>query len=339
MSELRQDLTTREWVIIATDRARRPQEFTATDGGKKAAQLPPYSETCPFCPGNEKFTPEENFRINQVGKSGPSDWQTRVIPNKFPALSPKSELTRLPDHIFNRVNGYGYHEVVIETPFHNRPLALMEVGEIEKAIQTIRGRYEAMRADPKVRLIVVFKNHGRAAGTSLEHPHFQIVGVPIVPGGVRSRIEVAERYYDDTGNCVYCAVMEHEIKDKERIILETEYFIAFHPFASRMPFETWIMPCGHITSFGGPQPDLPSTLAPVLKQVQAKLYHGLNDPDFNLILHTAPLADEDAPYYHWHIQILPRLTLQAGFELGSGIYITTALPEETAKFMRDIPVN
>jgi len=339
MSELRQDLTTREWVIIATDRARRPQEFTSADGGKKAAQLPDYSETCPFCPGNEKYTPEEIYRINREGKSGLSEWQVRVVPNKFPALSPRSELARLPDHIFNRVNGYGYHEVVIEGPLHNRPLALMETGEIETAIRAIRARYEAMRADPKVRLIVVFKNHGRAAGTSLEHPHSQIIGVPIVPGGVRARIEVAERYFDDTGKCVYCAVMDHEIADKQRIILENEHFIAFHPFASRMPFETWIMPCGHVTSFGDQQNNLPHTLAPVLKQVLGKLYHGLNDPDFNLILHTAPIADEDAPYYHWHIQILPRLTLQAGFELGSGIYITTALPEETADFLRNIPVN
>jgi len=336
MSELRQDLTTREWVIIATDRARRPHEFTVTDGVKKIAQLPAYSETCPFCPSNEQYTPEEIYRINQEGKSGPSDWQVRVIPNKFPALSPKNEFARQPDHIFNRVNGYGSHEVVIETPWHNCPPALMTVGEIEKVIQAIQARYEALRADPKIRLIVVFKNHGRAAGTSLEHPHSQIVGVPIVPGGVRARIEVAERYYDDTGNCVYCAVLEHELLDKERVIFETEEFVAFQPFASRGPFETWIMPRTHLTTFNRPAQKIAPTLAPVLKTVLAKLYHGLNDPDFNLILQNAPIADEDAPYYHWHIQILPRLTLQAGFELGSGIYITTALPEETAQFLREV---
>jgi len=335
MSELRQDPTTREWVIISTERARRPHEFSSAQASEKSSSMPEYSEKCPFCPGHESMTPEELFAMREDGqKNGPS-WQVRVVPNKFPALAPADEPTRSQEATFRGVNGFGYHEVVIETPLHNRYMALMEIAEVEKIMCAFRARYVALRSDPRVQLIVIFKNHGRAAGTSIEHPHSQIVGVPIIPGGVRARIEVAQRYYDDYGKCVYCAVMEDELESGERIVLETEDFVVFNPHASKVPFETWIMPREHSTSFGNTHEEECAAAAPVLKKTLAKIYNGLNNPDFNFVLHVAPVEYEDAPYYHWHIQILPRLTLQAGFELGSGIYINSALPEETAKFLRE----
>jgi len=337
MSELRQDVTTREWVIISTERARRPHEFSPAQAGQEPAALPEYSETCPFCLGNEALTPGELFALREEGKRDDPSWQVRVIPNKFPALRGESEPTRLHEGMFRGVNGFGYHEVVIETPLHNREMALMEVSEVKKVVGVFHARYEAMRSDPRVKLIVIFKNHGRTAGTSLEHPHSQIVAVPIIPGGVRARIEVAQRHHDDNGECVYCSLLEEELRARKRIVLEAEGFVAFHPFASRVPFETWIMPRTHNTSFGDLQKNECRAVASVLKSILAKLHQGLQNPDFNLILQSAPVEDEDTPYYHWHIQIFPRLTLQAGFELGSGIYINSALPEETAAFLREIP--
>ncbi len=336
MSELRQDITTREWVIIATERARRPHEFTVAPAKEKPTPEE-HSETCPFCPGHEALAPDEVFALRKNGKENDPFWQVRVIPNKFPALVPTGEVARLQEGPFRGVSGFGYHEVVIETPLHNRCLALMEVAEVENVLLTFRTRYLAMRADSKVQLIVIFRNHGRAAGTSLEHPHSQIVGVPIVPGGVRARIEVAQRYHDDNGVCVYCSMLEEELKAQKRIVLESNGFVAFQPYASKVPFETWIMPRAHTTSFGHLTEEECRAVAPALKTLLAKLYNGLQNPDFNLILHNSPVEEEDAPYYHWHIQILPRLTLQAGFELGSGIYINTALPEDTAQFLREAP--
>ncbi|NIM05705.1 MAG: galactose-1-phosphate uridylyltransferase, partial [Armatimonadetes bacterium] len=267
-----------------------------------------------------------------------SSWQVRVVPNKFAALTPANELSRSIDGTLRGIVGFGYHEVLIETPLHNRPPALMEIGELEKVLLGYRARYEALRADPKIQLIVIFKNHGRAAGTSLEHPHSQIVGVPIIPGGVRSRVQEAQRYYDDNGRCVCCTALGDELRLGTRIVLETEHFVAYHPYASKVPFETWIVPRSHATTFGSLKEADWLAVAPPLREILAKLYHGLNDPDFNLILHIAPIEYEDASYYHWNIQIFPRLTLQAGFELGSGIYINSALPEQTAQFMREVEV-
>jgi UDPglucose--hexose-1-phosphate uridylyltransferase len=336
MSELRQDATTREWVIIATERARRPHEFSSPKPEENAAALPEYSEKCPFCPGHESLTPEEVFAIREGGQKNGPCWQVRVVPNKFAALTPTEELARSRQGTFRGVVGFGHHEVLIETPKHNRPMALMEVWELERIMYAFRSRYKALRADPKIQLIVIFKNHGRAAGTSIEHPHSQIVAVPIIPGGVRAKIEVAQRYYDDNGKCVYCALLDDELAAAARIVLETEDFVAFHPYASKVPFETWIMPRAHSTSFGNNHEEECFGVAPVLKKILAKIYVGLQNPDFNFILHVAPVEYEDAPYYHWHIQVLPRLTLQAGFELGSGIFINSALPEQTAQFMREV---
>lgn len=336
MSQLRQDPTTREWVIIATERARRPHDFAAAESAAKSAALPSYNATCPFCPGNETMTPDEVFRIGNADSV--SDWQVRVVPNKFAALTPQGDPSRLSDGLFHTMNGFGFHEVIIETPLHNRPIPLMSVDEVEQVLRASWARYLALHAAPKVKLIVLFKNHGRAAGTSLEHPHIQIVGVPTIPGSVRARNEVAQRYYDDTGRCVYCDVLAQEKNIGKRIIIETAEFTVYQPFASRVPFETWIMPCCHGATFPSDGEIECRMLAPLLHLTLAKLYHGLQNPDYNVVFQTAPIEDEDTPYHHWHIRIYPRLTLQAGFELGSGIYINTALPEETAQYMREVVV-
>ncbi len=329
MPILRQDPTTHEWVIIATERAKRPHDFR-----REVTAVAPeaYSANCPFCLGNEHMTPPEEYAVSPDG--GP--WVTRVVSNKFAALVPEGELERRDVGMFREMSGYGKHEVIIETPKHNQPIALMEPQQVENVLKTYRVRYLALREDPNAGLILIFANHGPAAGTSLAHPHSQIVATPVVPAMVRIRYETATRYFDDTGRCIYCAVRDEELRQGLRVVIETPGFVAFHPFASRVPFETWIMPRHHCGSFGQISDGEIPELAIMLQTVLRKLYAGLGDPDFNLVVQSAPVEDEDKDYYIWHIQILPRLTLQAGFELGSGIYINIALPEETAEFMRAV---
>lgn len=330
MPELRQDPTTREWVIIATDRAKRPHDFQRE---APPSGLGAHDPRCPFCPGNEHLTPPEEYAIRPDGASTGS-WRVRVTSNKFAALVPEGGLERRDSGSFRQMTGYGKHEVIVETPRHDQPMALMDRSQVEDVIRAYRARYLALREDKCVELILIFKNHGRAAGTSLEHPHSQLVATPVVPATVRLRYETATRYHDDTGRCIYCVVRDEELEHGERVILQTNKFVAFHPFASRMPFETWIVPRQHDSCLGHITDDAICDLAGVLQTVLKKLYFGLGNPDFNYIVHSAPIEDEGKDYYIWHIQILPRLTLQAGFELGSGMYINVVFPEETAAFMR-----
>lgn len=336
MPELRQDPTTKEWIIIATERAKRPHDFRRF---KRREPRPPFEEGCPFCPGREQQTPSEVLAYREAGGVDSPGWTVRVIPNKFPALVPRGSLERrVRDGLFWAMDGVGYHEVIIETPVHNRFIPLMEEWEVERVIHAYRERYLALREDRRVKLILIFKNHGEAAGTSLAHPHSQVVATPVVPASIRRRYDEAVRYYDVTGRCLYCEIVEEERKAGERVILETEDFLVFHPFASQSPFETWIAPKRHRSSFGQITLEECRGLAAVLRSTLAKLAKALNDPDYNYAIHTAPIGDEDEEYYLWHIQILPRLTTVAGFEIGSGMRINVAQPEDTARFLREVEV-
>ncbi len=331
MSELRQDPTTYDWVIIAKERAKRPHEFKR--GNTVKSLLPDRSEECPFCPGNEDRTPTA-----EAVYGAPDNWRIRVVPNKFAALTPIGDTKREERNLFRKIQGYGRHEIIIENPLHNKPIAFLSDEHVEEIIKVYRDRYLALKEDPNVKIIIIFKNHGEAAGTSLEHPHTQIVASPVVPPFIRRRYEIATQHFDNTGRCLYCDLLLSEVEAGERIIKATDYFVALHPFASHYPFETWIMPKVHSSSFGKIVDLEIKELSRLLKEILLKLYLSLEDPDFNLIIHTAPVDDEHKIYYLWHIQIIPRLTLAAGFELGSGIYINTAMPEETAVFMREFNV-
>ena len=340
MSELRQNLATKEWIILATERARRPEDFA----GRRAVpeDLPPHDPDCPFCEGSEAKTPPEVFASR--AESSPADgpgWQVRVIPNKFAALSPpttlpaNTERTRV--DCYMRMLGIGRHEVVIETPQHNLCLGRMPVADVERVLLTYRHRYLALDAEEHNELIIIFRNHGPQAGTSLAHPHSQIVATPVVPSHVRNRMLEAMRYYDALGRCVYCDIIESELGTGTRLVGESRGFIAFHPFASAMPYETWIMPREHRASFGSISPAQVRDLAGVLRSVLGRLHRGLGDPAYNFVIHTAPEHSSTVPHYHWHLQIMPRLTTQAGFEIGSGIAINIAMPEDTARFLREVP--
>ncbi|RJQ48347.1 MAG: galactose-1-phosphate uridylyltransferase, partial [Nitrospiraceae bacterium] len=284
-----------------------------------------------FCPGNEDKTPEASAVCGT-----PEKWKIRVVPNKFAALRPDGNTHRDEWKLFRKSHGYGRHEVVIETPFHDKCIPFMEEAHVEELISVYRERYLELKKDTNIRVIIIFKNHGEAAGTSLEHPHTQIVASPIVPPFIRRRYEIATQHFDNTERCLYCDILHTEFEAKERIVQETDFFLALHPFASRYPFETWIMPKVHSSSFGKIADIEITDLSRLLKNILMKLYVSLDNPDYNLIIHTAPVDDEHKIYYLWHIQIIPRLTLAAGFELGSGIYINTAVPEETASFMRNV---
>ena len=331
MSELRQDPTTKAWVILAPERAKRPQQKPKT---KRAEELPGWDASCPFCPGNEDQTPPEVFRLPLSGSD--SNWEIRVVPNRFAALSPDVKGIMVEEeHLFRKMAGFGAHEVIIESPSHNTPMPLMSYEQVEKVLIAYQERYNALKKNEQVKFITIFKNHGWASGTSLVHPHSQLVATPIVAPSYRREFDTAHEYYVDMGRCLYCDLLAQELERKVRIVAQTEQFVVFHPYASRGPYETWIIPRSHSASFGLFPSMYLAGMARVLKDTLSCLYHRLDNPAFNLVVDSTIVEDEEDPYYHWHIRIIPRLTTIAGFEMGSGIYINTSLPEETAKVMRE----
>lgn len=336
MSELRQDPTTNAWVIIAHERAKRPNHFARSK--EPAEPPPPYRADCPFCEGNESITPAEEWAYRSGMPNGPG-WWVRTIPNKFAALQMEGSMERKDEFgLFRRMDGVGKHEVIVEAPRHDASMALMSSQQVEEIVLMYRDRYLFLREDPRFKYLTIFKNYGERAGTSLEHPHSQVVATPIVPAAVRHRLDVAMQYYDNTGKCIYCDVLIVEQKVGARIVYESDRFVAFHPFASRSPFETWIFPKVRQSAFGQISIGEAKEFAHVLRIVLLKLHKGLENPDYNAIIHTVPFKDEVEEYYMWHMQIVPRVSHVSGFEMGSGIYINSAVPEETAAFMRRIEV-
>lgn len=332
MPEIRHNPLNKEWVIIATERAKRPHELAGRIEERK--KLPRYAENCPFCPGNEHMAPPPTMEIQREAK-----WQVRVVPNKFAALTTEGPLYRRTEGLKRTVSGVGIHEVIVETPDHHLTTALLNEDDVELILQCYHERYLVISRDPRVELITIFKNHGSSAGTSLEHPHSQLMATPIISPEIRRRMEDAMSYYDDEGRCLFCKVMEEELADRIRIIEETECFVAFIPYASLSPFALWIFPRRHMASYGQIHPEEISDLARILQSVLAKIYYGLGDPDFNYILRSAPSENRYSRYYHWYLSLIPRLTKVAGFELGSGMHINVTMPEENAEFLRNVQLD
>ena len=332
MSELRQDPTTKEWVIIAPERGKRPQPNPKK---RLIQELSEWDVSCPFCPGNESKTPSEVFRLPMSDET--MGWEVRVVPNQFAALTLDGEFTeKAGGPFFRKRHGAGVHEVIIETPSHKIPMALMAYEQVEKILVAYQERYNALKKNRQLKFITIFKNQGWASGTSLIHPHSQLIATPIPATYYHLKAAVAEDYCYDFGRCLYCDLLAEELEKKERIITETKEFVVLHPYASRVPYETWIIPKEHCASFGlFPKVSL-SELAGVLKNTLLCLYRQLDNPAFNYMFDTAATEDEADPCYHWHIRIVPRLTTIAGFEMGSGIHISTALPEDTAGIMREV---
>lgn len=329
MSELRYNIINREWVVIATERAKRPHDFMRPQ--KESKPIPEYRKDCPFCPGNEGDLSDETFRIGDK-----KSWKTRSIYNKFPSLSPKEKLARTNNGIYHSISGYGIAEVIIESPKHNLCTALMSDAEIEDVIRTYKSRYLVIEDKEGIEAITIFRNHGPGAGTSLEHPHSQLIATPIVPPQIRNRVESAINFFDTTGKCMFCDTLEQELASKKRIVAENERFAAFVPYAGAAPFVTWIFPKRHSSSFADINEDEIKDMAKTLRLTIAKLYFGLNNPDFNYTIRSIPLKEDGKAYFHWYLTIVPRISQPAGFELGSGIFINTSLPEESAEFLRQV---
>ncbi|GIV69225.1 galactose-1-phosphate uridylyltransferase [Caldilinea sp.] len=332
MSELRQNLATREWVIIASERARRPHEF-AEPGRPLCDEGPTWEATCPFCPGNE----ERDLEIARFPGEGP--WQVRIVGNRYPALRPAAPLEREFMGLMRRITGVGYHEVIVESPVHNTCAALESEESVARVFQAFVERAWAVQNDPRIEYVLFFKNHGRQAGASLRHPHAQMMALPMVPSEVRVRADAARAYFDETGRCAHCAMVEQELAAGQRVVLESKHFVVFVPYAAASPFHLWIVPRAHAASFLQSSPDEIADLGWVVRAVLRKLYKGLNNPDFNYVIRSAPVRDSGAPYLHWYLSIVPRISLAAGFEMGSGIYINPSLPEECARFLRTVDID
>lgn len=330
MPELRLNLITREWVIIATERAKRPDEFRSR---KDKKILPEFSKNCPFCPGNESRTPETVMQIDADGK-----WKVRVTPNKFPALSINGEKIRINNSLKHLVTGIGRHEVVIESPVHNMTPALMSVEDLSDVVKAYKMRFLDIYNDPRVEHVIIFKNNGANAGTSIEHSHSQIVGTPVTPLQVRDRIYETVKYFDNTGECLMCATAKNELEDNKRIVLDTEHFISFIPYAALSPFHTWVFPKKHNACFGDINDDELKDLSYHLKTMLAKFYYGLENPDYNYVIRSESPKESGSEYYHWYLSVVARVSQTAGFELGSGMYINTALPEDSAEFLRKVKI-
>lgn len=331
MSELRLDPTTREWVIIATERAKRPRDLVS----RVPHPLPEsHVADCPFCPGNEDQTTGEtaSYPDPETGL-----WRVRAFENKFPAVRPDGSAERTQDHpLALSVKGVGAHEVVVESALHNRLLAEMEDDEIFDVVRAYRDRLRDLYTYDYVRQVIIFKNHGPSAGTSLEHPHSQVVAAPIVPRHRRLQYDVAVQHYDERGRNLYQEMIEFEIERGLRVIRETRSFVEMHPYASRRPFETWIVPKHPRASFADVADDELHEFGVALRDALHGVHVGLHNPDFNHVLYTAALGDENEPHFCWHLRIYPRLTAVAGFEIGSGVHINTSVPEDTAQFMREV---
>lgn len=329
MPELRQNFFTKEWVIIATERAKRPEELATHRPGQ---EVPSFVETCPFCPGNENKTPPEVQRIGEP-------WEVRVIPNKFAALSNEVQPTRGLQHLRRRIQGFGFHEVIIDTPDHSQCMALMKDEHVAKVLTAYRQRYNILSADHRVHHITIFKNHGLDAGASLQHPHSQLIATPVIPSQVRQRLHEALRHYDDGGECMFCHMIEREVEEQTRVVLKNEHFVATEEFASATPFATHIFPLRHMASFGDISDQEIMSLARMLRLLLAKIYVGLENPDLNFTIRSGPAEYARARHFHWYVSVIPRLTRVAGFELGSGMFINTVLPEAAAEFLRNVAVD
>ncbi len=328
--ELRKDPIISRWVIISTERSKRPTDWDVQKEKKTGG-------FCPFCPGNEDKTPPEVYAIRPDGTAANSEgWIVRVVSNKFPALQIEGDLNRRGEGIFDMMNGIGAHEVLIETPDHFLELADLPVNQIREVFWALRERMVDLGKDQRFKYVLAFKNHGKAAGASLEHSHTQLIATPIVPKRVIEEIEGAHQYYRYKERCIFCDIIRQEIQSEKRLVVYQNGFVAFEPFAARFPFETWLMPDIHQFRFEDMTYERTLGLAQIVKDLLQRLNKALDYPPYNFIIHTSPLHDQESREYHWHMEIIPKLTKVAGFEWGSGFYINPTPPETAATTLRDI---
>lgn len=335
-SELRRDLITRRWVVIAIERNKRPSDFIKE--GRRTRKESPGS--CVFCPGNESKTPPE---ILVYRKNGTLLWKVRVTPNMYPALRIEGDLEKEKIGVLRRMNGRGAHEVIISTPEHQKIIYLFSPEEMNDLLwaskERVLGLAKAVDENevPKIEYVIIFGNEGEEAGASKEHAHWQLIGLPIIPIEVWNEIESGREYWGREDECVFCRLTNQERDDGSRIVAKNDYFFSLCPFASRFPFETWILPQNHRPLFEDGGPKIVLALAEILVDTIKRMGIILEQPSFNLYFHSAPVHDRQHDrYYHFHIEILPRLATPAGFEFGTGFYINPTIPEEAARCLREV---
>jgi UDPglucose--hexose-1-phosphate uridylyltransferase len=330
MPELRKDPVLGRWIIIAQERAKRPTDFVV-------AEAPTAGGFCPLCPGNENTTPPEVLALGrQHGYPANSPgWQVRVVPNKYPALVIEGEIDRQGEGLYDKMNGIGAHEVVIESPRHEDVFSKLSLAHMTMVFQAFRSRIHDLARDPRFRYVLVFKNYGRAAGASLEHSHSQIIALPILPRMLVAELQGTEEYYRYKERCVYCDIIRQELQQKVRVVCQNELFITMTPFAPRTPFEMWILPKCHESGFHNQDDHQLTSLSEIFSETLRRLDGCIPGVPYNFVLHTQPLRSESMKHFHWHFEIVPKLTSIAGFEWGSGFYINPMPPEEAALYLRE----
>jgi UDPglucose--hexose-1-phosphate uridylyltransferase len=332
-SELRRDPLSQRWVIIAADRARRPSDFSLEP------EVPPPSFD-PFAPGNEDKTPPEIAAFRERGtQANKPGWRIRVVPNKFPALQVEGTLNQRGDGIYDRMQGIGAHEVIIDTPRTVRSFTGEKDQHVQEIIWMYRDRLLDLQRDKRLKYGMAFKNVGTAAGAALYHSHSQLIVTPIVPHTVLEKIQACKQFYDYRGRCLICDMVTQESEQKTRMVMDTGIYLAFEPYAPRMPFETWIVPKRHEPRFEDIQQQGCEELAYILKRTLAKLEQGLGPVAYNYMLFTTPFDSGPLAHFHWHLEIVPRLIRLAGFEWGTGFYINPIPPEDAAEFLRTVKVG
>ena len=329
MSEFRQDIVTKEWVLVAPSRRGRPQEFPHTPAIPD--DLPPVLDTCVFCPGNERKTPQEISRRPKTG-----DWRVRVVPNKFGLLELDSQKSSR--NFYVSLPGIGSHEVVI-TRAHNQPIVLQSEKLVDEVLSVYQERISELGKHTAVTYVHVIQNYGKLAGASLIHPHSQIFAMPFVGPRVQEELKGTHAHYHIFERCIYCEIVAHEISLKKRIVMETSNFVVLCPYESKMPYQMRIIPKRHDARFELIPDEERRELASVLKSALSKLYYKLGNPAYNYYIHTMPFShsqkishNENA--YHWHLVILPRINIWAGLELGTEIYVNIVPPEQAAQYLR-----
>ena len=328
MTDLRRDPITGRWVIVDTDNPTKPEAFEKEQHSFRGGD-------CPFCYGNEAITPPEIDAIREPGSpANKPGWQVRVVSNKFPALQVEGDIERRGVGLYDMSNGIGAHEVIIQSPYHEKDLCDLEDYEVENVIRLYCRRELDLRRDSRFKYILFFKNYGPSAGASLEHPHTQLIALPMIPKNVHEELEGAFKYFEYRERCVFCDMIRQELEEKTRIIFENNNFVAFCPFVSRFAFEVWIIPKNHQDNFSFMPAEQIQDLAKILKNTLARIKDTLFNPAYNFIIHTAPINVEQKEGYHWHIEIMPKLTRVAGFEWGTGFYIVPTPPELAAKYLK-----
>ncbi len=328
MPEFRKDIVSDHWVIIAPNRALRPEQFAADAGGRAL-------ERCPFCRGHEADTPYAVATYDEQGRlSDDAQWQVRVVPNRYPALESTARAAAINSSLYEVGPGYGVHEVIVETPDHVLSFGELADRHAEVVFIAFRDRLRALRTNPQIAYGQLFKNSGSAAGASLEHTHSQLIGTPIVPTQIQSEMNRSRIYFERHGRCVFCAMIDSELTAGARVVAENEAFLAFCPFASQFPYEVWVLPRRHRCCFDMSEDGETRDLAKFVRDLVRGVESTLNNPAFNFLIHTSPFRLSPVSYFHWHLEFSPRLTKTAGFEWGAGDYINTVSPEDAAGKLR-----